>query len=213
MISPEFKNSKYQEVFHLTAFMIRLGINSVPWKGTMIQFLDDPESRPNIGPQVTREQINILRQVLRNERDEGVMVKSSPKKAEVKSWRNQESYDPTDHEQCSFEIHESHDLDVTVLWRMSLQTQELHLKGKEESETHILRRLKESAPKLTAEQMFATVRYRVKRQEVIVMQREAADLLRRSVDSEYHEHFDVPHNRGSANDVLGSINLKALMDK
>jgi hypothetical protein len=42
------------------------------------------------------------------------------------------------------------------------------------------------------------------------MQREAADLLRRSVDSECHEHFDVLH--GSANDVLGSINIKALMD-
>jgi hypothetical protein len=99
------------------------------------------------------------------------------------------------------------------LWRMSMQTQESHLKGKEKSQTHILQRLKESALTLTADQMFATVRYHVKRQEVIVMQREAADLLRRSVDSEYHEHYDVPHNRGNANDVLGSINLKALMDK
>jgi hypothetical protein len=53
----------------------------------------------------------------------------------------------------------------------------------------------------------------VKRQEVIAMQREAVDLLRRSVDSKYHEHFDIPHNCVSANDVLGSINFKALMDK
>ncbi len=45
------------------------------------------------------------------------------------------------------------------------------------------------------------------------MQREAANIIRRSVDSEYHEHFDVTHNHNSANDVLGSMNLKALMDK
>jgi hypothetical protein len=65
----------------------------------------------------------------------------SPKKDEAESWRKQESYDPTDDEPCTFEIHESDDLDV--LWRMSLQTQESHLKGKEESESHILQRLKE----------------------------------------------------------------------
>jgi hypothetical protein len=51
MISQEFNNSKYQEVFQLTPLMIRLGINSVPLKGTMLQFLEDPESRQNIGPQ------------------------------------------------------------------------------------------------------------------------------------------------------------------
>ena len=33
-----------------------------------------------------------------------------------------------------------------------------------------------------------------------------------SVDSEYHEHFDVPHNHSSATNVLGSVYLKTLME-
>ena len=47
---------------------------------------------------------------------------------------------------------------------------------------------------------------------MIVMRREAADIIRRSVDSEHHEHVEAPHNHGSAKYVLGSTYLKALMD-
>ncbi len=153
---------------------------------------------------------------MRNDRDES--VKSSPNKVEVKSLKKQEPGDQTDDEQYIFEqytisnVHETEDLDE--LWRtVSLQSQESHLKDKEESEAHIFQRLNESAPKLTADQLFAIVRYHTEQQEVIAMQREAADIIRRSVDSEYHEHFEVPHNHGSANDVLASIYLKVLMDK
>jgi hypothetical protein len=70
---------------------------------------------------VSREQFNVLRQVLRNDRDES--VKPNPNKAEVKSLKKQESGDQTDDEQYTFEIHESEDLDE--MWRtVSLQSQE-----------------------------------------------------------------------------------------
>jgi hypothetical protein len=55
----------------------------------------------------------------------------------------------------------------------------------------MFQRLKESASKLTVEQMTAVVKYHVEQTKVIEMQREAADIIRRSVDSEYHEHFDT----------------------
>ena len=136
----------------------------------------------------------------------------SPKKPEVKSLTKQDSEDHADDEQCTLEIEDSDDLDT--LWHMaSLQSQKSQIKEQEENEAHILQRLKEYASKLKPDQLFAIITYHVKRQEVISMQREAVDIIRRSVDSEYHEHFDVPHNHSSANDVLGSMYLKALMDK
>mmetsp|Transcript_37492 Transcript_37492/g.78515 ORF Transcript_37492/g.78515 Transcript_37492/m.78515 type:complete len:159 (-) Transcript_37492:1471-1947(-) len=77
----------------------------------------------------------------------------------------------------------------------------------------ILQRLKEAAPKLKTEQFAALVNYHIDNEEVISMQQEAANLIRRSVDSEFHTHFDLPHNSSSANDVLrlGSMYLKALL--
>ena len=44
------------------------------------------------------------------------------------------------------------------------------------------------------------------------MQRNAAEVIRQSVDSEFHAHFDLPHNSSSTTDVQGSIHLKVLMD-
>ena len=209
MIRQEFSNSKYKDVYHVTTLMIRLGVNAMPSKSTMLSFLEDSESRQILNPHVTRDQVNILRMALRNQRDEVVM--SSPKKTEVKSLKKQDE-DHADDEQCTLEIEDADDLDT--LWHMaSLQSQNSQLKEQEENEAHILQRLKESASNLKADQLFAVIKYHVKRQEVISMQREAADIIRRSVDSEYHEHFDVPHNHSSANDVLGSMYLKALMDK
>ena len=83
---------------------------------------------------------------------------------------------------------------------------------KDESEAHILQRLKDAAIKLTLEQLHALVRYHLKRDQVITMQRNAAEVIRQSVDSEFHAHFDLPHNSSSTTDVQGSIHLKVLMD-
>ena len=52
----------------------------------------------------------------------------------------------------------------------------------------------------------------MKRDQVITMQWNAAEVIRQSVDSEFHAHFDLPHNSSSTTDVQGSIHLKVLMD-
>ncbi len=62
----------------------------------------------------------------------------------------------------------------------------------QESEVHFLQRLKESAQKLTADQL--SVRdCQIPRETTrsIEMQREAADMFRRSVNSEYLAHFEL----------------------
>ena len=189
--------------------MIRLGINSMPAKDTLLKFLEDPEVRQSLSLQVSKEQINIPRMYLRNGMDE--VVKISPKKAGVKSSKKQESDEIDDEEQCTFEIDEPDDFDE--LWHtVSLRSRESQLKDKEESEAHIFQRLKESATKLTEDQLFALVKCHVKQAQMISKQQGAADTIRRSVDSEFHELFEAPHNHRSANNVLGSMYLKALME-
>jgi hypothetical protein len=84
---------------------------------------------------------------------------------------------------------------------------------KDENEADILQRLKDKAIKLTPEQLHALVRYHLKRDQVIIMQQEAATLLRQSVDSEFHSHFYLQYNSSSTTDIQGSIYLKVLMEK
>jgi hypothetical protein len=72
--------------------------------------------------------------------------------------------------------------------------------------------LKDKAIKLTLEQLHALVRYHLKRDQVIIMQQEVAEVLRQSVDSEFHSHFDLPHNSSSTTDVQGPIYIKVLME-
>ena len=142
--------------------MIRLGINAMPSKSTLLSFLEDPEVRQLLGPQVTRELINFLCMALRlgNQSDEVVM--SSPKKTDVKSMEKQDSEDQADDELFTLEIEDLDDLDA--LWHMaSLQSRKSQLKDQEENEAHILQRLKESAPKLKADQLFEIVKYPVVR--------------------------------------------------
>jgi hypothetical protein len=135
----------------------------------------------------------------------------SPKKGEVKSPMKPDSEGQEDDEQRTLDIEDAEDFDT--LWRAAdLQSQAQHAKGVEESEAHIFQRLKESASKLIEDPLFSLVKYHIDQPKVIEMQREAADIIRRSVDSEYHEHFDVPHNHISANNVLGSAYLKSLIE-
>ncbi len=79
---------------------------------------------------------------------------------------------------------------------------------KDESDAHILQHLKDKAMKLTLEHLHEFVRYHSKRDQVIIMQREAAEVLRESVNWEFNSHFDLPFNSSSTTNVQGSIYLK-----
>ena len=65
---------------------------------------------------------------------------------------------------------------------------------------------------MTADQIIARSKYHIKHAEVTEIQQEAAHLIRRSVDSEFHGHFDLPHNDDSVNNISGSMYLKTLLE-
>ncbi len=51
------------------------------------------------------------------------------------------------------------------------------------------------------------------REEMIGMQRAAADIIRQSVDAEFHTIFDLSYTDSSTIDIQGTMYLKALMIK
>ena len=56
MIRQEFSNSKHKDVYHLTTVMIRLRINAVPARSTLLKVLEDPEIRKNMS-QIKRRKL------------------------------------------------------------------------------------------------------------------------------------------------------------
>ncbi len=49
------------------------------------------------------------------------------------------------------------------------------------------------------------------RDEMISMQRSAAEIIRQSVDAEFHTIFDVPYTNSSTVNMQGTMYLRALM--
>jgi hypothetical protein len=77
---------------------------------------------------------------------------------------------------------------------------------------HVFQRLKEAAPKLTILQISALANYHIETEAVILMQQEAAHLIRQSIDSDFHSLLVLlPHNCSSATDV--GINVYQGLDR
>ncbi len=60
------------------------------------------------------------------------------------------------------------------------------------------------------EQLHSLVKYHFGQDKVISIQLEADEIIRRSVDSEFHSLFDLAHNSSSATNVQASIHFQVL---
>jgi hypothetical protein len=208
MIKQKFgKESPHKRVYDITTALIRFGINSMPSLDTMIKFLD--EERESINPLICREVLKECRSLLRKQlgkikQSKSMTPKSASKtSAKKKSQRSSDSDGQTDDD-------DDDDEDDDLCLRLShlfkreamKEQQQSRNKSKDENESYILQRLKDSAMKLTQDQFYALVEYHLGEDKVILMQLEAAEIIRQSVDSEFHSLFDLPHTSNSAIKLL-----------
>ena len=84
-------------------------------------------------------------------------------------------------------------------------------KRNEENDDYVLQRLANRGNKLRADHIEALIMCHTGRDEMIPMQRSAAEIIRQSVDAEFHNIFDVPYTNSSTVDMQGTIYLRALM--
>jgi hypothetical protein len=201
-------------VYDITAVMIRIGINPMPSLDTIIKILDG--ERESINPQICREVIKDCRSLQRKQlgkiKKSKLMTPKSASKisAKKKAQRNSYSDGQTDD-------HDDDDEDDALCLRLSdlfkrkamKEDQELCNKNKDENEIYILQRLNDSAMKLTQDQLYALVEYHLGQDKVISMQLEAAEIIRQSVDLEFHSLFDLQHNSNSATDVQALYTSKS----
>ena len=86
-------------------------------------------------------------------------------------------------------------------------------KRNEENDEYVLQRLVNQGNKLIADQIKALIMCHADRDEMIPMQRTAAEIIRQSVDAEFHTIFDVPYTNSNTVDMQGTIYLRALMTR
>ena len=84
-------------------------------------------------------------------------------------------------------------------------------KRNEENDEYVLQRLVNQGNKLIADHIEALIMCHADRDEMIPMQCSAAEIIRQSVDAEFHTIFDVPYTNSSTVDMQGTIYLRALM--
>jgi hypothetical protein len=84
-------------------------------------------------------------------------------------------------------------------------------KRNEENDDYVLQRLVNRGNKLRADHIEALIMCHADRDEMIPMQRSAAEIIRQSVDAEFHTIFDVPYTNSSTVDMQGTMYLRALM--
>ena len=86
------------------------------------------------------------------------------------------------------------------------------VKDNDREDEYIFQRRTEAALKLTVDQISSLVNYLIKTEKVILVQQETAHIILQSIDSDFHLLLVLPHNSSSANDVQGSMYLKALIE-
>ena len=213
LIKQEFpNNSPKNEVYQIATAMIRAKLNSIPSRDTMLTFLE--EERDVIEPKLPSDLYKVIRCRLRRKESgaEQSAVKT-PKSKTSQSVRSKWSKDTDkteDDDDDEVDLDEA-DFDLVVKITKGRERQS-QVQETEENDAYILQRLKEAATKITAEQIIALVKYHIKHAEVIEVQQEAANIIRRSVDAEFHGHFELPHNDDSVNNIPGSMYLKALLE-
>eukprot|EP00291_Cryptomonas_curvata_P021451 CAMPEP_0172166326 /NCGR_PEP_ID=MMETSP1050-20130122/8919_1 /TAXON_ID=233186 /ORGANISM="Cryptomonas curvata, Strain CCAP979/52" /LENGTH=1009 /DNA_ID=CAMNT_0012836923 /DNA_START=133 /DNA_END=3159 /DNA_ORIENTATION=+ len=212
MIKQQFpNNSPLNDVYQIAAALIRAQINTMPSDTTILTFIE--EERHLLKTKIPSELLNLARQHLRSKEGGSEQLKMKTPKSKVSESATSKWSKGTDKtEDDSEEDLAEMDFDLAIKKVMRDTEQQLQVKDKEENEAYILQRLKEAATKLTFEQIMALIKHHIKREEMIEMQHEAAHLIRQSVDSEFHEHLVSTHNNESANNILGSMHFKALLE-
>ncbi len=85
------------------------------------------------------------------------------------------------------------------------------VKQNDENDENVRQRLESQGNKLKANHLNALIMCQVGRDEMIPMQRIAAEIIRQSVDADFHSIFDVPYTNSSTVDMQGTMYLMALM--
>ena len=219
MIKQEPGNhSGLKEVAEKTEAMIILDINIIPSPTTLIRFL---ENEPNsINPQIEPELISAWISFLNKVSETQVHQELKTPQTKLKSNRNfsatKRKDSDSDGQTESDDDVKANDLDAVFKKLTSSRKAKSMTPKQSESEEHVYQSLKTFGKKLNENHIQAIVRYHVYQEEVIHMQRTAAEIIRRSVDAEFHSLFDLPHSAhtgSSTANVQGSMYLKALMVK
>ena len=213
LIKQEFLDS---DVYHTTTALIRAGINIMPSVNALLKLLED--ARENLNPKITPDAIRYFKMHLRNKRAQesksGTLKFKTPTPKAQRAAASQWSEGTDKTEDDSVELVDFDKLSFKEGLRRVLNesSSNLPVKDNDQEDEYIFQRLKEAAPKLTLKQISALVNYHMETEEVISMQLEAAHLIRKSIDSDFHSLLDLPHDNSSANDVQGSMYLKALIE-
>ena len=75
------------------------------------------------------------------------------------------------------------------------------VKQNDENDENVRQRLESQGNKLKANHLNALIMCQVGRDEMIPMQRIAAEIIRQSVDADFHSIFDVPYTNSSTVDM------------
>jgi hypothetical protein len=86
-------------------------------------------------------------------------------------------------------------------------------KQKDETDEYVLKRLISQGHKLNEEHIQALVMCYADRDEMITIQYSAAEIIRQSVDAEFHTYFNLSYTDTNAIDIQGTMYLISLMMK
>jgi hypothetical protein len=195
----------YKPVIYLAEAMIILNINTIPSKEALMRFLQNEQD--NINADIGEEIISLLRNWLGSTSafKEKVDLKTpqTRPRSGVKIFATDERSDDEQHE----------DLADQISKLIAQRKKATSTKQRVDSDDHVYQKLESQGNKLNANHIQALVGYYAQHDEVISKQHLAAEIIRQSVDSEYHSIFDLSHTSCSTTDVQGTMYLKALLYK
>ena len=219
MIKQEFGNqSKMEKVAKVMEAMIILDINSIPSSETLIQFFEnEPNSiNPKIRSGFISKCISYLETASKNKVQQEMKTPQTKLKPKFKSSEAKRKDSDSGGRTESEDDDQDDDFDSVITKLKSSFHEKSPNKKQTESDAHAYQSLVKAGKKLNDDHIHALVGYHVRQEEVIQMQRNAAEIIRQSVDAEFHSFFELPrseHAGTSTTNVLGSIYLKALVVK
>ena len=219
MIKQEFGNqSKMEKVAKVMEAMIILDINSIPSSETLIQFFEnEPNSiNPKIRSGFISKCISYLETASKNKVQQEMKTPQTKLKPIFRSSEAKSKDADSDGRTESEDDNQDDDFDSVITKLKSSFYEKSPNKKQTESDAHAYQSLVKAGKKLNDDHIHALVGYHLRQEEVIQMQRNAAEIIRQSVDAEFHSFFELPHSEHagtSTTNVLGSIYLKALVVK
>ena len=204
---------EYKSVADLAEALIMLNINTLPSKETLMRFLKDEQDSINadIGEEIISLLCDWLKRSSVNKRSLNMQTpqtkqRSSAKYSSIKR-RESDSDGQTESDGEDVIDHKEKLKQLIAERKLSTTTQ------KAESEDHVLQRLVSQGRKLNVDHIQALVSCHTDPDGVSSMQHTAAEIIRQSVDSEFHSSFELSHTWSSTINVQASMYLKALIIK